>query len=206
VDRAGLVPGDGETHQGIYDPAFFSQIGIPTVSPANYAELKYCLAKLLEAPHGPAALRYPRGGEAARLAALGCTGNPFDCLVSRPGSKVALVSYGSEAEDMLDACDLLEQAGIACDGYKLLQIYPLPEGLCEALAAYPTILFAEECVSRGGIGEHLLFALQQAGWKGRYLHCAIDNTKLTHATVPQLKHLLGLDAPALAQAIKENLS
>ena len=37
VDRAGLVPGDGETHQGIYDPAFFRQIGIPVYSPCNYA-------------------------------------------------------------------------------------------------------------------------------------------------------------------------
>ena len=35
VDRAGLVPGDGETHQGIYDPAFFSQIGRgPFATPA----------------------------------------------------------------------------------------------------------------------------------------------------------------------------
>ena len=37
IDRAGLVPADGETHQGIYDPAFLSQIGIPVYSPSNYA-------------------------------------------------------------------------------------------------------------------------------------------------------------------------
>ena len=30
VDRAGLVPGDGATHQGIYDVAFFSNVNIPT--------------------------------------------------------------------------------------------------------------------------------------------------------------------------------
>ena len=48
VDRAGLVPGDGETHQGIYDPAFFSQIGIPVFAPANYAELKYWLPHLVK--------------------------------------------------------------------------------------------------------------------------------------------------------------
>ena len=35
VDRAGLVPGDGETHQGIYDTGYFSQIGIPVYSPCN---------------------------------------------------------------------------------------------------------------------------------------------------------------------------
>ena len=35
IDRAGLVPADGETHQGIYDPAFLSEAGIPIYSPSN---------------------------------------------------------------------------------------------------------------------------------------------------------------------------
>ena len=39
IDRAGFVPADGETHQGIFDPAFLSQVGIPVYSPSNYAEL-----------------------------------------------------------------------------------------------------------------------------------------------------------------------
>ena len=44
VDRAGLVPGDGETHQGIYDAAFFSELdSFQIVSPCNYAELAYWL-------------------------------------------------------------------------------------------------------------------------------------------------------------------
>ena len=77
VDRAGLVPGDGETHQGIYDPAFFSQIGLPVWSPCNYAELSYWLRMLVERGGGPRALRYPRGAEAPSLAALGCTGKPL---------------------------------------------------------------------------------------------------------------------------------
>lgn len=38
VDRAGLVPGDGATHQGIYDVAFFSNVNIPVFAPANYAD------------------------------------------------------------------------------------------------------------------------------------------------------------------------
>ena len=48
VDRAGLVPGDGETHQGIYDPAFFSQIGIPDIRPRQL-----CGAEILAAAPCP---------------------------------------------------------------------------------------------------------------------------------------------------------
>lgn len=48
IDRAGFVPADGETHQGVYDPAFLSQIGMPLYAPSNYAELTYWLHELLK--------------------------------------------------------------------------------------------------------------------------------------------------------------
>ena len=66
IDRAGFVPADGETHQGIFDPAFLSQVGIPVYSPSNYAELRHWLPILLsDEMQGPRAIRYPRGGESA---------------------------------------------------------------------------------------------------------------------------------------------
>ena len=68
VDRAGLVPGDGETHQGIYDTAFFSQIGIPVYAPANYEELRYWLRYLVREARGPRAIRYARGDQKPALA------------------------------------------------------------------------------------------------------------------------------------------
>ena len=85
-----------------------------------------------------------------------------------------------------------------------MQIYPLPQGLCEALQPYGTILFAEEAVRTGGIGEQLAFALQQNGWQGRYRLHAVDNTHLLHANVPQLRRDQALDAAALAQDILKN--
>lgn len=50
IDRAGFVPGDGETHQGIYDPAFLSQINIPLYAPSNYQELTLLAAAAAERP------------------------------------------------------------------------------------------------------------------------------------------------------------
>ena len=204
VDRAGLVPGDGETHQGIYDPGYFSQIGIRTYSPANYAELVHWLKKLAGPGQGPRAIRYPRGEETPALAALGCSGQPFDCIQPHTGARVALVSYGAESEEILAARDLLAQNGLTADCYKLVQICPIPEGLCEALRAYDTVLFAEEAVRNGGIGEQLAFRLQQAGWRGRFLLHAVDNTHLLHANVPQLRRDQKLDAASLTQSVLQN--
>lgn len=81
IDRAGFVPADGETHQGIYDPAFLSQLGMPLYAPSNYQELNYWLQQLLsDRFHGPRAIRYPRGGQDAALAEFGCTGEDYDFL------------------------------------------------------------------------------------------------------------------------------
>ena len=201
IDRAGLVPGDGETHQGIYDTAVFSQVGIPLYAPANYEELRYWLNFLVKQKRGPRAIRYARGEERESLAALGCSGAPFDKIEERPGARVALVSYGVLAEEIIAACDLLQQKKVSSDCYKLVQLYPLPEGLCEVLQAYDCILFAEDSIRTGSIGEQLGFAMQQQGWHGTFLLHGVDNTHLLHANVPQLRRDQQLDAAALVNDV-----
>ena len=206
IDRAGLVPADGETHQGIYDPAFLSQIGIPTYSPSNYAELCYWMVKLLgHECKGPQAIRYPRGGEAGILAQYGCTGREYDFLVEMPQAQVLLVSYGSEVEDILAASALLNSYHIPNSVCKLVKIYPFTDAFLREITHFDVILFAEECIARGGIGEQLIARLTEINWRGIYLHHGVDNTKLTHATVPQLKVILGLDAEHLAQDVQKAL-
>ena len=203
VDRAGLVPGDGETHQGIHDVPFLSEIGIPTICPCNYAELRYWLQKLVEEWSGPRAIRYARGAEPAALAGLGCTGQEFDRLLHQEGAKIALVSYGTLTEEVLKAEKILAQKGIACDVYKLTKLYPLPEGFASEVAAHSCILFAEDGIRRGGTGSYLAEDLLEIGWQGKYLYKAIDRNCLPHGTVPQLRQVLGLTGEQLAEAVEE---
>ena len=91
------------------------------------------------------------------------------------------------------------------DCVKLTQIFPLPDGLCDTLRSYDTILFAEDSVRTGSIGEQLGFAMQQCGWQGKYLLHAVDNTHLLHANVPELRKDQQLDAAALCKDILDYL-
>lgn len=203
IDRAGFVPADGETHQGIFDPAFLSQVGIPVYSPSNYAELRHWLPILLsDEMQGPRAIRYPRGGESAALAQFGCSGREYDRLYTAPDAKTVMVSYADEVEDVLIAAKLLGKENVPCDVYKLVKIYPFTPELISEISRYDVVLFAEECVACGGIGEHLEMALRKAGWQGAYIHRGVEDVRLPHATVPQIKQSTGLDAEHLAQAIR----
>ena len=73
--------------------------------------------------------------------------------------------------------------------------------MCDTLKHYDTILFAEDTVRTGGIGEQLGFAMQQCGWQGKFLLHAVDNSHLLHANVPELRKDQQLDAAALCTDI-----
>lgn len=207
VDRAGFVPGDGETHQGIYDAAFFSQVGIPLYAPVNYQELEWWLEYLVKNADGPRAIRYPRGKEIYPLAKLGCSGKPLDLLPApkRQGkADILLISYGAMTEEILLAAEQLRADGTSVDCCKLTRLCPLPtDELLPILQKHHTVLLAEDTVATGGIGQQLAAFLQGSGWQGQYRYLAVDNTNLPHATVKELRAAQGLDAASLVKAIQE---
>ncbi|MGI5869824.1 MAG: 1-deoxy-D-xylulose-5-phosphate synthase [Kiritimatiellia bacterium] len=73
LDRAGVVPGDGPTHHGIFDIAMMRPIpGLVIMQPRTCADLARMLRTAL-ALDGPAAIRYPRGSCACDEADDGAT-------------------------------------------------------------------------------------------------------------------------------------
>jgi 1-deoxy-D-xylulose-5-phosphate synthase len=119
VDRAGLVGEDGETHQGIFDTHFLGSVpGITLYAPASYAELERCLEEAL-ACAGPAAIRYPRGGQGAYD---GCGISP--ALLSE-GGDATIVTYGIMTNVALAASDYLRRQGVSVSVVKLTRVVPL---------------------------------------------------------------------------------
>ncbi len=103
VDRAGFSGSDGETHQGLYDPAFLSSIpGIEVYSPASYGELSELLRRAAARERGLWAIRYPRGGEPERVLPYG--GGDFAYI---PGKRSGAGSgTANDAPGMAGGADL----------------------------------------------------------------------------------------------------
>ena len=63
IDRAGIVGEDGETHQGIFDLSYLSQLPNMTIlAPKSMDEIEPML-KWATNEGGPVAIRYPRGND-----------------------------------------------------------------------------------------------------------------------------------------------
>lgn len=203
VDRAGLVGEDGETHHGVFDPAYLDSVpGMTVLAPASFAELSSMLETALLRLDGPVAVRYPRGGEGAYRE----DHSEGSAAVLRQGSDITLVSYGVLINRVLAAAELLARDGIAAEVVKLNTITPIdPEPVLCSVRKTGALLTAEDCVQSGSVGQRLCAALCLAGISAKTALCNSGDRFVTHGRVDQLEKTLGLDPESLARRAKEVL-
>lgn len=197
IDRAGVVPDDGETHQGNYDVAMLATIPNTTLyAPATYTELELHLKQALYDTEGIAALRYPKGGEDPRLANYMPQADPV--LWDEDGHDLLLVTYGRTYAEVAAYAAAARQAGRQVSVLKLNRVLPLSPDVIAKAAAYKCVLVLEE--ARGGVGELLGSALISTGYTGRYAVRSIEET-LGACTTAQGLHQVGLDAEGIADFV-----
>ena len=202
VDRCGLVGADGETHHGCLD--YLSQIpGMTVLAPASFAELRRMLRRAVLDMTGPVAVRYPRGGE---------DGYDGDCgdepvTVLRQGTDAAIVTYGILTGQALRAAELLEKEGVFLRVVKLNRVAPLDgDGICRALDGVKRVVAAEDQLRAGAVGERLgALLLERGAGIERYALRNAGEALPAQGSTAQLRHVLGLDAEGMAQAVREVL-
>ncbi len=202
VDRAGLVGEDGETHHGLFDPAFLDTIpGMTVLCPASFAELRDMLEYAVYEVKGPVAIRYPRGGEGAYQD--GAPRHP--AVLLREGTDLTLAGCGTLVNELLDCADRLAADGIRAEVVKLNTITPLPlELAARSVKKTGRLLVAEESAEMGGIGQRIAAGLLAAGIPVQGLALASTGRGfVTHGTIPQLRRLCGLDGESLYHRARE---
>jgi len=204
VDRAGLVPGDGETHQGVFDVAFLRSVpGMTILCPSNYAELNEMLSDAIGKIAGPVAIRFPRGTEGAYK-----DGGSGMAKCVREGSDFTLVTYGMSINTAIEAAKKLGNEGISVEIIKLGCINPIDIGaIADSVSKTGRILVLEECAGRGSVGEGITALLAQEGKCPSTV--VLMNTGDIFAPcgeVDELRKFCGIDTDSVCAMIKKNMT
>lgn len=197
IDRAGIVGGDGETHQGTFDiPILTSIPGITIYSPSNYAELDRNLEKAISAD-GVQAVRYPRDTEKNVPEKFSREYGDYDYF---SGSENCLIiAYGRL---FTEAAFAAEETGASV--LKLGKVFPIEHELVEIAKKYKNVLFFEESIGFGSIAEHFGAMLNESGFTGNYKsHCV--SGFVPHMKVETAMKIHGLDRESMKNAVKEVL-
>ena len=202
VDRAGLVGRDGETHQGSFDISFLSTVpGMTVFLPASFSELEGMLEKALYSCSGPAAIRYPRGGE----------GTYRDCRcesesILREGRDVTIVSYGVMINEALKAADLLEIKGISAEVVKIGQIRPNGfDVVSDSLKKTKNLIVTEDVCAFGSVGAQIMTALSGKTEIKAFRLLNLGDGIVPHGSVEELRRFCAVDAAAVVESARKML-
>lgn len=182
-DRAGAVPQDGETHQGIFDIALLRPVPNMTIlSPATALDLSLCLMWAVNAKR-PVAIRYPKlscpselpSFEGAMVEGRGVLLKNAEFAPNlslefedseKHAKKMLLVCTGGIFDETLVTARNLLQKGVNTDIYSLRFIKPFDENYFISLAKnYDEVAVIEDGVKTGGVGEYIENLLFEHGFK-----------------------------------------
>lgn len=206
VDRAGLVGSDGETHQGIFDISYLSEIPNMTVmAPKNAAELKDML-KFAFSLSSPCAIRYPRGTAYEGLASHESKIALGKSELLHKGSRVALFALGSMVSTALHVSEKLKEDGIDATLVNARFAKPLDDEMIRSLACgHDLLVTLEENVLRGGMGILAGKTAFSANEHVRVLNIALPDNYIEHGDVDTLRKMLSIDSQSITCKIRNCL-
>lgn len=205
VDRAGIVGDDGETHNGIYDTAFFN--GIPNItvySPSYYADLNNSFVNALYHREGPCVIRYPRGKEFYKPEGYECSGSAFD-VFGAEDAEIAIVTYGRIFGEGYKAYERLSAEGVRVKLIKLNIIVPVPEGVTDALSGVKKIFFFEEGVKSGGVGESFSSAVLGKKISADLILTAFPDCFIKQGKTESILKQYNLDSDGMYDTVKKEI-
>lgn len=206
IDRAGLVGGDGETHQGVFDIAFLRNLpNIVIMMPKDENEGQHMVNTAIQYDAGPIAMRYPRGNglgvkmdEQLRTIPIGT----WEIL--RDGTDAVIATFGTTIPMALKAAERLAKQGVNVKVINARFIKPLDEKmLLQIFNKNIPILTIEEAVLQGGFGSAVLEFAHEKGYHHLMIErMGIPDHFIEHGSVNRLLEDIGLTTENVVQKIR----
>lgn len=198
VDRAGLVGADGETHQGVYDIAYFSTLpnGFTLLSPSSEEELRAMLGHALTLG-GPCAVRYSRGLLPSRKLNTVVPMDEWEMV--RNIKPCTVVASGRLLEVAEEACE-----GLPVGLVNARKLCPLGQKELRMLDGAKCIITVEDGSRDSGFGAQLA-RLACAEGKLRVLTLGVPSEPICAASPAEQDELCGLTAEQIRQVVLKNM-
>jgi len=210
LDRSGLVPDDGPTHQGVNDIAYLRHMpNIVLMAPRDENEMR----QMLKAAIGygrPVAIRFPKGEVVGVPVEENWREIPLGKAETLKAGAGLVLAYGSMVIPALDAAERAEAEMAAEGGTASLAVVdakfckPLDEELILGYARKGrAIVTIEEGVVAGGFGSAVLELLNRNGLNDVRIKCLglpVDIFPIGKAA--ELRRRYGLDVEGLAGQFK----
>jgi len=200
IDRAGLVGGDGATHQGVFDLTYLRCVpNLVVMAPADENECRQMLytAGTLDQP---SAVRYPRGRGPGVAVEKTMRALPVGRgeVRRRGASGLALLAFGTMVDAATPAADALDATLV-----NMRFVKPIDEALVAEIAAnHRAIVTLEENAVAGGAGSAVLEVLQRMGSRIPVLQIGVPDGFVEHGSRDDNLVSAGLDAVAVRAAIE----
>lgn len=202
IDRAGLVGADGETHQGVYDVAYFSTLpnGIRLFSPSSVEELRAMLDYALSLDF-PAAVRYNRGLLPSRMLNSGYALDEWE-LISDSVKSVTVVATGRLLNRIIELVENDEQIRSLEIGLVNARLLcPIDEKLISILDGAEKIITVEDGNLDTGFGAQTARLLASRRKPPQIINLGVPNVPIEAASIEEQDEFCGLSKLQLREAI-----
>ena len=188
IDRAGLVGGDGETHQGIYDEAFLYTIPNVTIAMASRASEALSLMKESLCHHGVFAIRYPR--EFFMNKEDGVQKIPYGSWkVELEGKDAAIISVGPQTLKLkAKLIELKKDVTL----FNAIYLRPLDEAKLLSLLSFPKIIIYNAYATKEGFASAVKSILLDHGYQGKVITKTVPTKFIRHESIEEQREELGL--------------
>ena len=210
LDRSGLVPADGETHQGLFDITLSRSVPNMTIlAPASGNDLEVMIEwALSDINSGPAVIRYPKSVCPDEIAAFSLPIEPGRGVFTAKNAdaEICLAFTGGLYREAAEAAAILKKDGIIADLYNLRFLKPVDEDyLVELMNSYKSVFFIEEGMREGGFSEKACALALRRGVKSKTAVLAVESRFLEDdkalGTREELLAVNGLDGKGIAEAV-----
>jgi 1-deoxy-D-xylulose-5-phosphate synthase len=201
LDRAGLVGGDGATHQGSFDVSFLRCIpNMVVMTPSDENECRQMLFTATTLA-GPAAVRYPRGAGCGAKVAREMQALAVGRSVLRREGRcgLAILNFGPLLPAALAAAESLDATVIDMRFVKPLD----RDAVLRAAEKSRALVTLEESAVAGGAGSAVAELLAQAQLSVPLLMVGIPDRFIEHGTREDCLAMAGLDGGSIQSRISD---